>query len=191
MSKVYFIDRNYLLNNTTINLNVDDKLLNSSINMAQAIYIQDVLGTKLYNKLETLIIDGTIGGVGNEYYKTLLDDYVKMCAAMWTLYKATTYIRYKIMNRGLVSQNSENSNPAELNEVIFIQNDVKENAEFLTKRITDYICANITHFPEYSQNNVGDIQPSDDIYFCGMVLDDDNWSTSRWLGYNDGNKKIW
>jgi hypothetical protein len=43
---------------------------------SQQLYVKTKLGTDLYEKLESLITAGTIGNVGNEAYKTLVDDYI-------------------------------------------------------------------------------------------------------------------
>ena len=76
MSYVLFISEAKLKDSTAINLNVDVDILLPFVREAQKIYVETALGTDLNNKLKDLIVAGTVGNVGNEAYKTLLDDYI-------------------------------------------------------------------------------------------------------------------
>jgi len=57
---VYFISTTYLKDNTPLNENVDDKLLKSAIKEAQEIYIRDIIGSGIYNQLQTQAFAGTL-----------------------------------------------------------------------------------------------------------------------------------
>ena len=76
MAYVLFISEAKLKDSTAINLNVDPQILLPYVLQAQRIYIEPKLGTTLYEKLESLITAGTIGNVGNEAYKTLVDEFI-------------------------------------------------------------------------------------------------------------------
>ena len=79
MAYVLFISESKLKSSTAINLNVSTDLLLPYVLQAQKLYVEPKLGTTLYKKLESLITAGTIGNVGNEAYKTLVDDYIGEC----------------------------------------------------------------------------------------------------------------
>ena len=67
-----FISVEYLRRNTIISDNVDAKVLLSIIKMAESKYIKLSIGTSLYDKLHTDVMNNSVSGV----YKTLLDDYI-------------------------------------------------------------------------------------------------------------------
>lgn len=61
---------------TVIHGNIDPKLIYPDIKVAQDMYIQPLLGSALYNKIQTLINTNTISDGANVNYKTLLDNYI-------------------------------------------------------------------------------------------------------------------
>lgn len=186
MAKVYFISEAYLKQNTPINLNVEPQLVNLAILEAQQIYIQTALGTDLYKKIESLIVSASISGV----YKTLLDDYISPALTQYSLYEVIPYIRFKIMNKSIGGQSSDNSTPAELEEIKFLQANIKNKAEYLGQRLMDYLIANSKLYPEYLSNtDIDDIKPNSNSYFCGLQLDDD-YNCDRFIGYNKNNKNL-
>ena len=71
-----FITDNELRRRSIIGGNVDSDKFIQFIEAAQDTHIQNYLGTLLYNKLQTLIINGNIDDAGNSDYKNLLDTYV-------------------------------------------------------------------------------------------------------------------
>lgn len=181
--RVYFISESDLKNNTTINQNVEQSLLNSSILDAQLLHIQMILGSKLYKKIESLISLGTITNPTNSYYKLLLDDYIRPATIQWTLAECVPYIRYKIMNKSISGQSSDNSTPIELEELKYLQAQFINKAEFYTQRIADYLLSNLNHFPEYTQATaIDDIIPSTNAYFSGIQLDEGTQDLRRSLG---------
>ena len=76
MAYILFISEAKLKDSTALNLNIDTDLLLPYVRQAQKLYVESKLGTKLTDKIKNLIKTGTIGNVGNEAYKTLLDDYI-------------------------------------------------------------------------------------------------------------------
>lgn len=190
-NKVYFVSETYVKNNTPINLNVEQQLINLAIYDAQVLHVQMVLGSNLYKKLETLISTGDISDPANVNYKTLLDDYVQPAVAQWALAECIPYIRYKIMNKSVSGQNSDNSTPIDLEELKYLQASLSNKAEFYTQRVADYVMANMTLFPEYSTaDSIDDILPETNAYFSGMQLDDDGDAYERFLGLNKNTKDI-
>jgi len=86
MAYVLFISEAKLKDSTAINLNVSTDLLLPYVRQAQKLYVEPKLGTTLYEKLESLITAGTIGNVGNEAYKTLVDEYIGDMLPNWAFY---------------------------------------------------------------------------------------------------------
>ena len=76
MAYVLFISEEYLKDSTAINLSVDPSYILPYVKVAQKKYVETKLGTDLFEKLQDLIKNGTLGNVGNEAYKTLVDKYI-------------------------------------------------------------------------------------------------------------------
>ena len=171
MSYVLFISEAKLKDSTAINLNVDPKILLPYVLQAQRIYIEPKLGTTLYQKLETLITAGTIGNVGNEAYKTLVDEYIGDCLPSWAFHMCIPYLRFKTENGNIYSKTSETGNALSTEEAQHLREEVRNNAEYFTERMIQYITNNITLFPEYNTNSGADISPDQNAYYNGMNLE--------------------
>ena len=187
MNLTYLIDETYFKANSPLNLNIEPYLINMSILDAQEMHVQMQLGSILYNKLVTLIRSGDIQLVANAKYKTLLDDYVQPAVVQWALFECIPYLRYKLMNKGVQLQNSDNSTPADLEDLKYLGARVKDRAEFKSQRLADYLLENETLFPEYTQAvDLDDIKPETDAYNCGMFLGQRTDACKRSMGLNDG-----
>ena len=171
MSYVLFISEAKLKDSTAINLNVDPQILLPYVLQAQRIYIETKLGTTLYEKLESLITAGTIGNVGNEAYKTLVDDYIQDALVHYAIVEALPFISYKIANGSITQKNSENGTAATKNDVDWLIRKQMDSAEFYGQRIIDYLIYKTSSFPEYSSNSNADIDPIGNAYNPGIKID--------------------
>ena len=171
MSYVLFISEAKLKDSTAINLNVDVDLLLPYVRQAQKLYVETKLGTDLNQKLKDLIVAGTVNDVGNEAYKTLLDDYIGDMLPNWAFYHAVPFLRFKIENGNIYSKTSETGNSLSTEESQHLREEVRNTAEYYTERMIDYICNNNSSFPEYSTNTGADVNPDDNAYYNGMNLE--------------------
>ena len=171
MSYVLFISEAKLKDSTAINLNVDVDLLLPYVRQSQKLYVETKLGTNLNNKLKDLIIAGTVGNVGNEAYKTLLDDYIGDMLPNWALYHCIPFLRFKVENGNIYSKTSETGTALSTEESQHLREEVRNTAEYYTERMIDYICNNNSLFPEYSTNTGADVDPDRNAYYNGMNLE--------------------
>lgn len=172
MNKTYFISCEYLKENSTINNNVDNNLLNNAIWEAQSIHIQQQTGTKLYKKIVELIESGEITFTQYKDYKELLDDYIRPCCVYWAWYESIPYISFKIVNKGVELQSSDYSNNTAMEQMEYLRDDIRNKAEFYSQRLTDYLCTNKSKYPELLQNNKTDeLHPTANQYFSGIQFD--------------------
>ena len=171
MSYVLFISEAKLKDSTAINLNVDPEILLPYVLQAQRIYIEPKLGTTLYEKLESLITAGTIGNVGNEAYKTLVDEYIGDCLPSFAFHMCIPYLRFKTENGNIYSKTSETGNALSTEEAQHLREEVRNNAEYFLERMISYITNNISLFPEYNTNSGADISPDQNAYYNGMNLE--------------------
>tara|TARA_R100000988_G_C3998516_1_gene167364 strand:+ start:1112 stop:1687 length:576 start_codon:yes stop_codon:yes gene_type:complete len=171
MAYVLFISEAKLKDSTAINLNVDTNLLLPYVRQAQKLYVEPKLGSKLFEKLKTLITNNTIGNVGNEAYKTLLDDYIGDMLPNWAFYHAVPFLRFKIENGNIYSKTSETGTALSTSEAQHLREEVRNTAEYYTERMIKYITNNTSDFPEYSNNSGADVNPNTNAYYAGMNLE--------------------
>jgi hypothetical protein len=148
MAEVLFISDVYVKKYTNINGAVDPNLLYPAIYLAQDKYLSAYLGTSLYTRLKDDILNDTLTG----NYQILVDDYARRVVLWWTMVEAYPTLTYKVDNGTLVQRTSEDSSP--VSDVVFkdMLTRAKANAEYYTAVMVDYLCANSSLFPEYSNN---------------------------------------
>ena len=171
MAYVLFISEAKLKSSTAINLNVDVELLLPYVRQAQKLYVETKLGTDLTQKLKDLITAGTIGNVGNEAYKTLVDEYIGDMLPNWAFYHAIPFLRFKIENGNIYSKTSETGTALSTEEAQHLREEVRNTAEYYTERMIDYVTNNTASFAEYSTNSGSDVNPDRNAYYNGMNLE--------------------
>ena len=171
MAYVLFISEAKLKDSTAVNLNVSSELLLPFIREAQKLYVETSLGTDLTQKLKDLITAGTLGNVGNEAYKTLVDDYIGDMLPNWAFYHAVPFLRFKIENGNIYSKTSETGTPLSTEESQHLREEVRNTAEYYTERMIEYVRNNTSSFPEYSTNSGADVTPDPNAYYNGMNLE--------------------
>lgn len=173
MNKVYLISTQNLKDSSIINNNVDDSLLHNAILEAQEIELQQILGSKLYKYIINAVEDGSISSSSNAEYKSLLDEYCTKVVVYASILRAIPYIHYKVMNKGVQTQNSDNSSTTSISEMEFIMDKIKNDLEFFSTRLSTYLLANREKFPEYSfVKTIDEIAPEPQQYRSAMVMDD-------------------
>lgn len=169
MATVIFIDRTDLVRNSIIDGNVDTDKYMQFIKLAQEIHIQNYMGTKLYNGL-TNAINAGIDLPENARWKTLLDDYIVSMLIWFSQVDYIPFASYQIRNGGMFKHRSENADTVSKDEVDYLVEKARTNAEWYSRRFIDYMSFNQTLFPEYTSNINDDIYPSYDATFNGWVL---------------------
>jgi hypothetical protein len=148
MAEVIFINDAYIKKYTQVNGGVDSNILYPSIYLAQDKYLSSLLGTRLYNKLKTDVVNETLAGV----YAALMDDYVRKVVLWYTMVEVMPYLTYKLDNGTLVQRISEDAQPVSDQVFKNMVDRAKTNAEYYAGLLSDYLCANSSDFPEYSNN---------------------------------------
>ena len=90
MSKALFISVLDLKKRSILDGNLDSDKVIQFIEVAQDTHIQNYLGGKLYQKLQDIIIAGTVDQPANSNYKLLLNTYIKQC--LYGMHKVTFYL---------------------------------------------------------------------------------------------------
>jgi len=168
-AQVIFIDADYIKAYSQVGGNVDDKYLLSAIITAQDKYIQPILGSNLYRDLRSNIEDLTSA---NSNYPTLMDDYIRMATMRWTLVELYPYLSNKVLNSSISQISGDNATPIPKSEVDALISLERNNAQFYSERLIDYLQANVTLFPKYNTTgSSADMQPQYSAYYeNGMTI---------------------
>lgn len=171
MAKVKFITSEYLKDNTPIDGNVSNTLLDPFIFKAQEIHLQTVLGTLLYEAIKTKIVSGDILLAPDVAYKTLLDEHIQPTLAEWVLFESMPFIGFKLTNKAVTQKNSDSSTPTGIDEIKWLRSSVRDSAEFYTKRLSDYLCTYESLFSELTANReTNELAPKSKRYFGGVYI---------------------
>ena len=168
--KALFISILDLKKKSILSGNVDPDKIIQFVEVAQDTHIQNYLGGKLYDKMQTLIINNTISDAGNVDYKTLLDEYIKPMLIWFTQSDYMPFAAYQVSNGGVFKHRSENSDSITTEELNILVRRAQETAEFYTRRFMDYMDHNSHLYPEYLESSNEDMHPDKDVNFGGIYL---------------------
>jgi len=160
-AEVLFVNPDYLKRITQLNGSVEEAVIVPAVILAQDKYMQQFLGTDLLEKLKADVQGGSVAG----NYEILLDSYVRKATAWWSMVELLPNLYIKLDNGGLVIRSAENTNaigPDDLHREI---ENARQNAQFYTKRLVDYLCHNSNTFPEYNSNSGADMLPQTTAYY--------------------------
>ena len=165
---VYFISTTYLKDNTPLNENVDDKLLKSAIKEAQEIYIRDVIGSGIYNELQTQAFANTLTTLNT----TLLDSYIAPCLKYYTLTEAMLPMTFKLMNKSVASRESDNARAVSVEEMTMIEGRYRDKAEYYANRLRDYLRTYTNDYPLFLNpgSTFDTIRPKNTAFVGGIYL---------------------
>lgn len=158
--KTKFIPTSFVKENTPIDGNVSSKIIEVSIIKSQNLRIHSILGTILFDKLQSIVDNNEVDNLGNENYKLLLNNYISYAVSEWTFFYLIGDLNYHFTSKSVSKKDSEFSEPSSLEEIKWLKASVKDSAEYYSKRLTEYLCENKDLFPELTAaRNSDDIKP--------------------------------
>ena len=149
-----------------VNGDVDENIITPSIYLAQDKYIQPYLGDALMAKIKSDIDADNLSG----NYQTLVEQYIFKPLAWWVMVDVVPKLTYKYLNGTLGQYNSEDVTPisdAQMKDEIAR---ARNNAEYYTQRLVDYLCDNSDLFPEYSSNTGSQRSPRTKVTNATTIL---------------------
>lgn len=168
--KALFITMTELKRKSIIDGALDTDKLVQFVEVAQDVHIQNFLGTKLYDKIQTLITGGTLDDSDNAAYKTLLNTYIKPMLIWYSQYSYIPFAAFQISNGGVFKHSSESSESVSKEELDSLTARAKDFADFYTNRFVDYMIENSSSFPEYTGSQDEGMYPDKDPLAYGWVL---------------------
>jgi len=116
MAYVLFITRNDIIKNTPLQGAIDaDKLL-PFVRTAQDKYLMDLLGTVLFDFLQTKIAANTFGTL-SAYYQDLMDDHIKNTLIWYSCVEYIPFSSISFKSEGAVKHLSDQSVAPGKNEI--------------------------------------------------------------------------
>jgi len=152
METILFISYKDILHYTTISGDIDEVKINPWINNAQILYIEPLIGSDLYDKIEDLISTGDITGSTNSDYSTLLNEYITPSLVFHTLELFIPLNSFNINDGGTFQYTPTNAQFSPLDEIDKITNKYRIIGNKYDKKLSDYLCKYSYLFPEYTSN---------------------------------------
>ena len=160
----------YLKQSSIINDNADMKVITPTIEDVQRLYVEDVLGTRLYDQILSQIGSSSVSAAN----QTLLNNYILPFMKFYVLCECTPVFKFRYMNKGIMVKNSDNSQPTDNEQILYLMDKWKNNAEKLAEKCTNYLCANTATYPLYLTNSENyESKPNKTNYTGGLYFDDE------------------
>lgn len=189
MADVLFIQEDYFKKLAGIDGNVDWKKLESTVIMVQDVYIENILGTPLYNDIKAKIIaDPTLATEPN--YKALINDYIAKPLAWYIKMEASYDFKFAYQNKGVQVKGSENSSAIDTSDLKLIKNEWRMHAESYSERLTKHLRFNIPMFPKYAERTLDGVIPTRKNYTNGVFMRDNYNSGTSLRSPNDSDNFI-
>lgn len=168
-----FVTEEYLQQNSIINDNADWKLIQPTIIGVQDIYIEQILGTQLYEDLKTKIdADPTLAG--NPTDLALIKNYIQPVILWYVQMEAMPIFKYRFMNKGVMVKQSENSQPISESELNQQMDRFRIKAEVYAERLRKYLVYHAGDFPKYYEFLSEGKRPVRSAYSTGIDLGDED-----------------
>jgi hypothetical protein len=181
---VLFVSEEKIKSYTSIHESVSPEDLTPYVLQAQQIYLYNYLGATFYNQLVTQITNSTISTPN----RWLLDNYIGQILVNYAFYHALPFLKYKVFNKSVLSPIAENSPAIGLDELKFLQTQVREVAESYVDQMQVYLSNNLSQYPAYASSRSIDGQAPDKKtpYFSGLQTNSKFFNYRKYRNYPYG-----
>lgn len=150
MTTTFLISEAKVRQFTSLNNSVDTELVKNCIRTAQDYWLQNIIGTVLYNKLLSDVDADTLTG----NYETLVLNYIQDFLLYAVYYESLEEIFLRPRNNGLLRPNGgESSDPVDKDIYDMKRQSVRNKMEYYAQRLTNYILEEESYFPELEQGD--------------------------------------
>jgi len=150
---------------TSLDNNIRIDVLTPSILNAQEIYIQDTLGTPFFNRLKEGVRLNDLTTAESDF----LRDYVGPTLMQYALYLIMPNLKYKFVEKGIVTGASEETTGTSLEELKYLRETALDTAEFYDSRMKENLKDYPNRFPIYQTwNTIGMAPNKQNPYFSGL-----------------------
>ena len=151
MAKVLLISEDAVKTISGLNDNIFGKSMLPAIREAQEIGLQGIIGHCLYERLCSMVEDGSIADTENAQYKSLLDNEIKYYLVYKVIADLIPIIGVKLGNLGVVVSNDEHIQNLSEDERANVNTYYTYRADFYCKRLQEYLLNNRELYPELQE----------------------------------------
>ena len=169
---IYWISEEYVRENLPVDYSLLSGNILPSIAQSQFINARDLIGDKLYDRLNDLITTGDINDPNYADYKYLMDAYLQNVVLYWTAVYLLVNNLAKLSNRGNQSESSEFSTAADLSVYRELKREFSDYASYWSDRCNEWLLYNQNLYPEFEYWNSDGRQPasSNEKYRSGGLV---------------------
>lgn len=170
MEDVLLISENFIKDHTNLSDNINTKLMFAAINESQEINLRDIIGSKLLDKVKSLVADDSIKADVNIKYKELV-----LMAQFYLCYQVAANIcmltAVKIDNAGVVQVTDDNMTALDIDDVNEVMYFYQHKADYYADRLQRFILKNRNSYPELNNEDCYDIKSNlDSSFTSGLWL---------------------
>ena len=180
MVKALLISEETLKKYTLVNENVDGKYLLSSINIAQEVDLDILIGGALNNKLQELVITNDIRQPQYADYKVLLEQYVTPFLCWQVMSTIQISINYKFTNSGVVEHYDDHKTRLSYEDSKALQLQYEKYANAYACKLKNFLWKNVSKYPEYTQCD--NYETAEDSPLCNIYLGSVNRRNKTYIG---------
>lgn len=162
MAYVYYIDESFVRDNLPVDYSLLTGNIIPALNQAHLINARDLLGDRMFDRLNELITNGDINQPQYADWKFVLDQYLQNVVLYWTGVYLTNNLLAKYANKGLQQENTEFSVPVDLAVWRTLKNQMEDLATYYSQRANDWLYWNQNLYqPYYTYVITNGLQPAD------------------------------
>jgi len=143
VNEVLLVSEEKLKAFTTVNENVSPQLLIPYILNSQNTYLVNLIGSSFLKELYLQVKTGTV----TEANTYILDEYIGQVVLQYGLMMALPFLKYKILNKSILSPKSETSDSIDLDELKYLVAEVKNTAEQYAMLLQRYLFWHSADYP--------------------------------------------
>ena len=142
---------------TNVSDNMQEKFINTAIREAQQMDFQQIVGTRMLEKLCSLVGEGHIDDTANTYYKQLLET-AQWFLAYDSIQRLVMISGFHIDNMGVNQGSDEHNASVGISDAFKIEDYYEKKADFYRRRVQEYCIANKSHLPELGKQKCDEMK---------------------------------
>jgi len=161
METILLIGELYIRENSVLNGNVDVSEIKKSAYYMQDLTIQPILGKTFYHEIMNAYSAATANITPLTPDQEELINLIKPALVHHATAEVTFFLSLNVKNKGVSTQNGENSNSVSENTMFTVVKQITKRAEFYEERLRNWLCDNASKFPTYksTENQNTDLRP--------------------------------
>lgn len=169
MENQLFINYDDIISYTSVSSNIDPNKLTAHIYNAQILYIEPILGSTLYEKMEDLISTGDINISQYTNYYNLLYNYITPSVVFHTLELFIPLNAFQLTDGGVSQHTFSNANYSPLTDIEKISQKYRTIGSKYDDKLVAYLDKNKDLFTEYI-NQDGLIKKTETTQRTGLYI---------------------